>query len=292
MTDAVALRDFVDELARAGLRDAIVCPGSRSTPLALAFRVHPDVRVRVLLDERAAGFFALGLARAARRPVAVVVTSGTAAANLLPAAVEASLGRVPLLLLTADRPPELRDRGAPQTIDQLRLFGGHAKWFAEMPLLDGTDETRRHARSIAGRAIATATEGPAGAVHLNLPFREPLIPDGDLAPDRPTGRSTGAAGDDDGDDGEPAAPPFTSVSTGPRTLAPGVLEALARRIARTERGLIVAGPQDDPELPDALARLAAATGFPILDDPLSGARTGPHDRSLVLARGDFLARPG
>ncbi len=288
MTDAVALRDFVDELARAGLRDAIVCPGSRSTPLVLAFRSNPAVRVRVLLDERAAGFFALGLARAARRPVAVVVTSGTAAANLLPAAVEASLARVPLLLLTADRPPELRDRGAGQTIDQIRLFGGHAKWFAEMPLLDGAAETRRHVRSIAGRAVATATEGPAGAVHLNLPFREPLIPDGDLAPDRPTGRPAGAA--DDGD--ERAVPPFTRVSTGPRTLAPGELDALAGRLGRTERGLIVAGPQDDAELPAALAKLAHVTGFPILADPLSGARTGPHDRALVLARGDFLVRRG
>ena len=145
------------------MTDVIVCPGSRSTPLALAARAHPGLRVRVLLDERSAGFFALGLARASRRPVAVVVTSGTAVANLLPAVVEASLARVPLVLLTADRPPELRDRGAPQTIDQVGIFGGHVRWFAELPLLDGAPETRRHVRSVVGRAVATARGGPGRA---------------------------------------------------------------------------------------------------------------------------------
>lgn len=278
MTDVVALRAFVDELVRAGVRDVAVCPGSRSTPLALALRAHPGLQVRVLPDERAAGFFALGLARASGRATGVLVTSGTAAANLLPAAVEATLGRVPLVLLTADRPPELRDRGAPQAIDQGRLFGAHAKWDAELPLLDGTPETRRHVRSMAGRAVATAQAGPAGAVHLNVPFREPLIPDGDLRPHAP-------------EDGEPTRP-FTDVVGGPRTLAAPAVAVLARRLAGARRGLIVAGPQDDPALPAALARLADATGFPILADPLSGARCGPHDRSQVIARADLLCRPG
>ena len=278
MTDAVALRAFVDELVRAGLRTVVVCPGSRSTPLALALRLHPGIDVRVLPDERAAGFFALGLARASRRATGVLVTSGTAAANLLPAAVEATLGRVPLVLLTADRPPELRDRGAPQAIDQGRLFGVYAKWDVELPLLAGTPETRRHVRSLAGRAVAPASAGPAGVVHLNIPFREPLVPDGDLRPhpfavDEPTR-------------------PFTDVVAGPRTLAASAVADLAERLAAARRGLILAGPQDDPTLPAALARLADATGFPILADPLSGARCGPHDRSHVIARGDLLCRPG
>jgi len=182
MTDLAALRGFVDELVQGGLRDAVICPGSRSTPLVLALRAHPAVSVRVLLDERSAGFFALGMARAARRPVALVVTSGTAAANLLPAVVEASLARVPLVVLTADRPPELRDRGAPQAIDQVRLFGGHVRWFAELPLLDGEDVTRRHVRSVAARAVAVAVGAPAGPVHVDVPFREPLVPGGPLGP--------------------------------------------------------------------------------------------------------------
>lgn len=282
---ATLLRDFVDELVRAGLRDAVVCPGSRSTPLALALRAHPAVSVRVMLDERSAGFFALGLAKAARRPVAVLVTSGTAAANLLPAAVEATLGRVPLLLFTADRPAELRDVGAPQTIDQTRLFGVHAKWYVELPIPDREPGTARRWCAVAGRAVATALEGPAGVVHLDLPFREPLVPEGDIAP----AASRGAGVPADGDRG---AHPTSRLVAGRRTLDAGELEALAARLRAVERGLIVAGPQDDPALPAALARLAAATGWPILADPLSLARTGPHDRTSVVAHGDLLLRPG
>ena len=272
MTDTKALRGLVDELVHAGLGDAVVCPGSRSTPLALALRAHPGVRVRVLIDERSAGYFALGMARASRRAVALLTTSGTAAANLLPAVVEASLGRVPLVVITADRPAELRDRGAPQAIDQVRLFGMHAKWFAELPLLDGEDVTGRHVRAVAARAVATALAGPAGPVHLDIPFREPLVPDGPLGP--LAGEAT------------------TDVVAGVRELGAEALEGLARRLAQVERGLIAAGPQDDPDLPGALARLATALAWPILADPLSLARCGPHDRSHVLARGDQLLRPG
>lgn len=272
MTDLAALRGFVDALVRAGVGDAIVCPGSRSTPLALALRAHPGITVRVLLDERSAGFVALGMAKAGRRPVAVLTTSGTAAANLLPAAVEASLGRVPLLLLTADRPAELRDRGAAQAIDQVRIFGTHAKWFADLPLLDGADVTARHVRSVATRAVATAVAGPAGPVHLNVPFREPLVPDGPLGPL----------------DGEQE----TAVVAGVRMLAGDDVARLARRLASVERALIVVGPQDDPAFPAAVARLAAALDWPILADPLSLVRCGHHDRSRVVARGDQLLRPG
>ena len=274
MTDILALRGMVDELVAAGVTDVIACPGSRSTPLVLATRAHPGLRIRVLLDERSAGFFALGLARASRRPVAIVVTSGTAVANLLPAVVEASLARVPLLLLTADRPPELRDRGAPQTIDQVGIFGGHVRWFAELPLLDGASETRRHARSVVGRAVATARGGPAGPVHVNIPFREPLVPTSALGPLEANTR------------------PFTEVIAGRALLPATDIADIAARFVSVERGLMVAGPQDDPELPAALARLAAATGYPIMADPLSGVRCGPHDRSLVISHADHLVRPG
>lgn len=272
MTDQVALRGFVEELVAGGVTEAVVCPGSRSTPLALALRSHPGLRIRVMLDERSAAFFALGLGKATRRPAVVLTTSGTAAANLLPAVVEASLGRVPLLVVTADRPPELRDRGAAQAIDQVRLFGGHAKWFAELPLLDGHDVTRRHVRGVAARAVATALAGPAGPVHLDAPFREPLVPSGELGP--------------------LADQENSAVVAGRRALDPGEIERLARRLAGAERGLIVAGPQDDRALPTALARLAAALGWPIIADPLSLVRCGPHDRSRVVARADFLLRPG
>ena len=279
MTDAALLRAFVAELAMAGIRDAVVCPGSRSTPLALALGVSPDIRVRVLLDERAAGFFALGMARTDRRPVAVLVTSGTAAMELAPAVVEAAHARVPLVVLTADRPAELRDRGAAQTIDQDHLYGGAAKWFAELPLFDGHPATTAHVRSVAGRAVATAWAGPAGPVHLNVPFREPLLPDGPLE-----GAEAAAAAAD--------VRPTAATMTGRRELDDAALDDLARRVSSARRGLIVSGPDDDPALPGALVALADATGFPILADPLSGLRTGRHDRANVVARGDQLVRRG
>ena len=266
------LRAFVEELARAGVRDAVVCPGSRSTPIALALRAHDRIRVRVLIDERSAAFFALGMARTARRAVVLLGTSGTAVVNFAPAVVEASLARVPLVVLTADRPPELRDRGAPQTIDQDHLYGRHAKWFAELSLMDDAPDTLAHVRSVAIRAVATAVEGPAGPVQVNLPLREPLIPTEEL--------------------GEIEGEYLPAVVRGALTLPPGDVGRLAGRISRAPRGLIVAGPLDDPAVHAPIARLAAATGYPILADPLSGLRCGPHDRSLVLAHADHIVRAG
>jgi 2-succinyl-5-enolpyruvyl-6-hydroxy-3-cyclohexene-1-carboxylate synthase len=281
MTDVLALRGIAQELVETGVTEVVVCPGSRSTPLALAARAHPGLRVRVLLDERAAGYFALGLARASRRPVAIVVTSGTAVANLLPAVVEASLARVPLVLLTADRPPEMRDRGAPQTIDQVGIFGGYVRWSVDLPLLDGAPDTGRHVRSVVGRAVAVAWGSPAGPVHLNVPFREPLVPTAGLGPL--------ATGDDESTG---VGRPYTEVVAARRTLPDDAVADLAARLGAARRGLIIAGPQDDPSLPAALARLAAVTGFPIVADPLSGIRSGPHDRGHVLAHADHLVRSG
>ena len=279
-----AMRAFVDELSRAGIRDAVICPGSRSTPLALALRAHSGLRCRVLLDERAAGFFAVGLAKASRRPVAVLCTSGTAAVNLAPAVVEAFHGRVPLVVLTADRPPELRDRGAPQTIDQLRLYGSQVKWFAEVPVVGDAVDELAHVRSLAGRAAATALAAPSGPVHLNVALREPLISASPLGPLADDSRDRAVLARE--------GAPFVDAIGGRPTLAAADITPLSDRMAATERGLIVAGPLDDPDLPAALARLAAATGYPILADPLSQARVGPHDRSHVVATGDLLARPG
>ncbi len=181
----------------------------------------------------------------------------------------------PLVVLTADRPHELRDCGAAQTIDQVRLYGSHVKWFFDLEEPDGTDALVRHARTIAVRAVSTARHRPAGPVHVNCPYREPLIPD---RTHLPAGR----------EDGTPR--PTTSVVEGARLASAATSAALAEALGTVHRGLVVAGPQDDPALPAAVSELAQALGYPILADPLSGLRCGSHDRSLVLDAYDAFLR--
>lgn len=161
---------FVDELVRQGVHQACVSPGSRSAPLAIALARHPQMRVYVHVDERSGSFFGVGLAKASRAPVALLCTSGTAATEFHAAVVEAFHSQTPLLVLTADRPPELIGVGANQAIDQSRLYGTAVRWFHDPgpPLGDG--------RALAQRAVFEATRSPGGPVHLNLPFREPLVP--------------------------------------------------------------------------------------------------------------------
>jgi len=260
---------LVETLRRSGVEHVCICPGSRSSPFALAFAGHGDIRTWIHVDERSAGFFALGLARELRAPVAVVCSSGTAAANLLPAVVEAALSRVPIIVLTADRPPELRDVGAPQTIDQLNLYGRHAKWFMDMPLADGSTALIRFTSACAARAVAVARAVPAGPVHLNLPVREPLL-------------DAGAA------DQGPSYVPV--VAAGAPHVDAGIIAACAAQLPQYERGVIVCGPQNDPAFPAAVAALAKALGYPVFADPLSQVRCGSHDRSSVVDAYDAFLR--
>jgi 2-succinyl-5-enolpyruvyl-6-hydroxy-3-cyclohexene-1-carboxylate synthase len=259
------LRAFVDELARCGLAGACTSPGSRSTPLVLALVRDGRLPCWSHIDERAAGFFALGVAKASGRPAAIACTSGTAAAHVLPAVVEAREARVPLIVLTADRPPELREVGAGQTIDQLRLFGEHAKWFFEVGTHDATPARLRWMRQLACRAFFTAAGGRPGAVHLNLAFREPLVADRGLPPEP-------------GGGGRPDGRPWTAV----RRPAPAAADLDPGR-----RAVIVAGRHErDDGLATALPRAAGALGVPLLADPLSGARRGP----AAVAHYDALLR--
>ena len=266
---------FTAQLRHSGVRHAVIAPGSRSTPLTLALARDPEVRTWLHLDERAAGFFALGLARQLGEPVAVVTTSGTAAANLLPAIVEASLSRVPLIALTADRPPELRDVGANQTIDQIGLFGSHPRWSVELPIADGSPALEAQARAVAARAAATAREAPAGPVHVNVPLREPLIEPGweraldDAAAAAPIEVTR-----------EPSVPPESA-----RAAAARLIEAVSGR-----RGLIVCGPESAGLPAEAIDDLARALGWPILADPLSGLRSGRHRLTRVIDAADALLR--
>src|SRR5690625_3660650 len=169
--------NFVDALVESGLTDVVISPGSRSTPLAVTMCEHQAIKEWIIIDERSAAFFALGIAQRTNKPVALVCTSGTAATNYFPAIVEAYHNRIPLLVLTTDRPQELRDVGAPQAIDQIKLYGEHVKWFKEMLLPDGHKRTLEDVRRTAKLAILQAMEDNQGPVHLNFPFREPLMPD-------------------------------------------------------------------------------------------------------------------
>jgi 2-succinyl-5-enolpyruvyl-6-hydroxy-3-cyclohexene-1-carboxylate synthase len=273
---------FVEELARGGLRHAVVSPGSRSTPLAVALWRQSEIEVTVIVDERSAAYFALGAAQASGEPVALLCTSGTAVANYHPAVCEADESALPLIVLSADRPPELRGIGAGQTIDQIKLFGSAVRWFCEVGTHDADDDGLLHYRSVACRALAVARgETRPGPVHLNLPWREPLAP---------IAVEGGVTATDElalkGRDGRPLTA-VTRIDLEPSAF---LLDEVAGHIGDAIAGVIVAGRQLDPELREPLAHLARASGFPILAEPTSQLRCGPHDRSRVIAAYDLLLR--
>jgi 2-succinyl-5-enolpyruvyl-6-hydroxy-3-cyclohexene-1-carboxylate synthase len=270
------LQAFVDELARCGLRHAVTCPGSRNAPLILTLAGHPEIEAVSVIDERSAGFVALGMAKASGSPVAVTTTSGTAAVNLHAAVVEAWEARVPLIVLTADRPPELRGVGAGQAIDQLSLYGSAAKWFVEVGTHEPGRETAIHHRALGCRAWWTAKGGRPGPVHLNFALREPLAPGPEELPAEDwAGRAEGR--------------PWTEVREHASAPHADDVHALAARIAAAPRGVIVCGPTDE-DVAEPAARLAAECGWPVLAEPTSGARCGDHDRSHVVAHYDVLLR--
>lgn len=242
---------LVDELVRGGMTHACLSPGSRSTPLALALSRDGRVRLHVHLDERSSAFFALGLAKFLGQPVAVACTSGTAAAELWPAVVEASQSRVPLLLLTADRPPRLRGTGANQTIDQVELFGRFARGYMEMVVPADAEDVA--AWRTGGRdALAATRTGMAGPVQVNCPFEEPLMPS-----DAPS--STRA----------PVSPtPPTDEMEEPDD---GTIEALAAAVDG-RRGVVVLGASARAESGEAGSSLGAALGWPVIAEPASLAR--------------------
>jgi 2-succinyl-5-enolpyruvyl-6-hydroxy-3-cyclohexene-1-carboxylate synthase len=273
---------FAEELARGGLRLAVISPGSRSTPLAVALWRQAEIEVKVIVDERSAGFFALGAAQAARGPVALLCTSGTALVNYHPAVVEADESGIPLVVLSADRPPELRGIGAGQTIDQIKTFGSSVRWFCEVGTHDADDGGLLHYRSVACRALAAARgETRPGPVHLNLPWREPLAPvpvEGAVTATDPIALH--------GRGGRPSTA-VTNVDLAPSQF---LLDEVAGHLREARAGVIVAGRQLDPALREPVARLARTAGLPILADPTSQLRCGPHDRSHVVASYDLLLR--
>jgi 2-succinyl-5-enolpyruvyl-6-hydroxy-3-cyclohexene-1-carboxylate synthase len=273
---------LVEELARCGVRHASVSPGSRSTPLALALWRQPAIEVEVVLDERSAAFFALGTALASGRPAVALCTSGSAAAHFHPAITEADEASVPLIALTADRPPELRGIGAGQTIDQVKLYGDAVRWFCDVGTHEADDAGLMHFRSVACRAYATAAGDPRpGPVHLNVPWREPLAPipvEGDVtATDTLALEGRGER-------------PLSAVVRAVEAPDPAVLDEMAERIAPAPKGLIVAGRQTDPELAAPVQALSEATGYPVLAEPTSQLRWGPERPSALITGYDLIAR--
>jgi len=260
---------LVDGLASAGVAHAVISPGSRSTPLALACEHHPAMRTWVVLDERSAAFFALGLAKADNRPVAVIGTSGSAPANWFPAVIEANYGATPLILLSADRPAELRECGANQTVDQTRLFGGHVRFAFDLGVAEASLAALRHVAQRARQAVDISRWPLPGAVHLNVPLREPLVPT--MMPEFSRTPSNAVVY-------PRLTPPEHEIArlAGELSAQPGVIVCGATACSHT--------------FPVAVATLAAKLNCPLLADPLSNLRFGDHDRSRILTRYDAFLR--
>jgi 2-succinyl-5-enolpyruvyl-6-hydroxy-3-cyclohexene-1-carboxylate synthase len=249
-------RVLVDELARGGVTEAVIAPGSRSAPLAIAFAEHAGIRLHVRIDERSAAFLGLGLAKASGKPVPIVCTSGTAAANFHPAVLEASHSQMGLVVLTSDRPPELRGTGANQTADQTKLYGDAVRFFTEFGVAEARPGMVAYWRSVICRALSAARgQGP---VHLNVPFREPLLPDptDEAWPESLDGRSEGRPWTDD----------LRSIAA--------IIDPVVTLADLPERGILVAG--DGAVVPERAVAFAEAAGWPIFAEPMSGARFGPN----------------
>jgi 2-succinyl-5-enolpyruvyl-6-hydroxy-3-cyclohexene-1-carboxylate synthase len=270
---------LVEELARNGVDFFCVAPGSRSTPLVAALAANERARSLVHFDERGTAFAAVGYARATGRPAAWITTSGTAVANGLPAVVEAATDGVPMVLLTADRPPELRQTGANQTIDQPEIFGDYVRWRFDLPAPDESVDPAIVLTTV-DQAVYRARRSPSGPVHLNLMFREPFLPGPDEAPGE-----------------ELTAPARWRESGGPYTryaatkpaLDPDEVEGLWEALRPVERGLVVAGRLPSRKHGEAVLRLADSLGWPLLPDVGSQLRLGAASKNLVQYHDALLA---
>lgn len=245
------VRSFLSALKDYGVEHIVVSPGSRSTPLAYGVVSDPDFKVSIQVDERSAGFYALGIAKALEKPVVLVCTSGSAAANYFPAIVEAYYARIPLIVVTADRPHELRQVGAPQTIDQVKLYGDHVKWMFDYPLADSYEATEPFVYQQTVRVVAESLQAPKGPVHVNIPFREPLLIDLEVKPDKKVTKA---------------------IRYPEQRLAERDKTELTCLINESNRGIVVVGEFTSTNR-DAVEDFLTRLGWPILCDPLSNLRT-------------------
>lgn len=273
---------FIEELIKGGVRDFVVCPGSRNTPVTVGLLnanrklrgQEEQLKLWRHIDERSAGYFALGIARTTKRPVAVCVTSGSAVANLLPAAMEARISRVPLIFLTADRPTELQEVGANQTAKQTGIFGDHVKWNVELPTVDASvwREVTKFSTAAARRSVRVAIDSPSGPVHINIPFREPLISGAVL----------------DSDSSAIVDSKFVEASQ----IQPDdyQIKLIVDRLRSNERGIILCGPETADLSSVGIFELSRLLNWPIIADPMSNLRWGPYDFGNLITTADTLLR--
>lgn len=280
---------IMQELFLNGVEQVCICPGSRSALLSIAARQITGFDHFILLDERSCGFFALGLAKASNRPVALICTSGTAVANFYPAVLEAYYSKVPLVVLTADRPHELREWGAGQTIDQVRIFGSHVRWFAEASIPEATSDVLRSARSLSARATSIALGPPPGPVHINLPFREPLEPSvlhQDIIFELSQKDTLAIQGR--------VEYPFVTIDRGAATPTQSIVDTLLKRITEVSNGIICCGTLSDrfcQKIAEPVSHLARICQWPIVADPTSQVRFGNHTKDTpVIAHSDLFLR--
>ncbi|MFC4404803.1 2-succinyl-5-enolpyruvyl-6-hydroxy-3-cyclohexene-1-carboxylic-acid synthase [Gracilibacillus xinjiangensis] len=265
------ISNFVDQLYRSGVRNVVISPGSRSTPLALTFAEYKKFDLWVDIDERSASYFALGMAKKQKEAVVLVCTSGSAAANYFPAVIEAYYSRIPLIVLTADRPHELRDVGAPQAIDQIKLYGDYVKWFHEMAVPSDIPKMLTYVRNQADRAVRTAIMPNSGVVHLNFPIQEPLLPDFSIS---------GLWGHN-----SPRIVPQMNYQLDETTLT-----EILTLITDKKRGLLVCGPDNTEGITEAVNHLAENWNLPILADPLSPLRNGSHSKTHIIECYDAILK--
>lgn len=283
-------RVMVDEFARCGLQAVVISPGSRSAPLVFQFNEHPQISDYSVIDERSAGFFALGLARSLKAPVALLCTSGTAAANYYPAICEAFEAGIPLLVLTADRLRDDHDCGIQQVMEQDRLFGEHVRWFHRLAQPETSADKLAYLRSLAARAIQKTGAPWPGPVHLNIPFRKPLEP----IPVDPEHRdyvpATLSAAAERAARGRSGNAPWIRISSGRAIPDAAVVDALTRQLQSSQRPLILAGADArGVEYRSALRDFAARAGIPVLAEPASGLRYWQARGSGIFACGDLIA---
>ncbi|MGY3716716.1 2-succinyl-5-enolpyruvyl-6-hydroxy-3-cyclohexene-1-carboxylic-acid synthase [Sutcliffiella cohnii] len=268
---------FVDELVKSGVNEVVISPGSRSTPIAIMMAEHPNLNIKVLIDERSAAFYALGLAKVTGKPVALLCTSGTAATNYYPAIVEAYYSRIPLVVITADRPHELRDVGAPQAIDQIKLYSDYAKWFVEMSLPSEDKGKLQYVRTVAARATGTALASPSGPVHLNFPLAEPLVPDLSLENIWTRHHEKKLS--------------IMENNLGKLTITESEAIKISTLLSENKKGVIVCGElKDDEYLRAQIVTLAEKLQYPILADPLSQLRSGVHRKHVIVEGYDAFLR--